>query len=227
MGYDMTWNHIPDDLVERKRKLEKSYDFASEEFKDLKERNKAHYAERVRSLSDEDRVGAFLNKSLNLPEWNEWWDKREQEDRDIGTSFRLNMGGMARYATVMNLIGMLNDSSHPPFPRFQDYGFEDWDAFEATAPDDPQRVHYDEDHYKTIGDYVEGEGIAAYKFGSNDGWHVRSEEIISALVFYDEWVTENPGVSGPFKDSDSNEYWQLWIRFLRRSAELGDGFRVY
>lgn len=225
MGYDMYWVHIPEDLVERERQVNATYDCNDPAYKALQARNLAHRAEQL--AAGEVPKNPF-DESANLPEFNEWWAKRYAEEADIGTYFRLNIRAMGRYCQIMDRLGMLNDSTHSPFPNPQDYGFDDWDAIEDADPDDPNRVNYDEAHAKAVGSYVEGEGIAAYKFGSNDGWHVQPEEIISALKTYDEFCHHNATLrdSGPFKTTDENAYWQKWTRFLRRSADLGNGFKV-
>lgn len=104
--------------------------------------------------------------------------------------FRSNISNMAWLAEHMDSAGML---SHPKMP---------------TQPDGHIKVN------KT-----EKGGIPAYKLESNDGWHVRSSEIRTALK-------QGKAATFRFTSAQQESYWNKWLKFLE-IAMRSDGFQVW
>lgn len=162
-----------------------------------------------------DNMDAFFEAEL-VPEqlWSAYYRLK-----DPGY-FRLNIGGMARYADAMHELGMAHESTSgldwsesPEFP-------EDYDDNQASAQ------AYDQAMDKFTGAHGSPADptIPLHKFSTNDGWFVTPEEIRAALDEYDTRCSEE--LSETTRNLIETDYWGEFIAWLRLAAQH-DGFRVH
>jgi len=157
------------------------------------------------------------------------------------TYFRLNVWGMGKYRDVMEKLGMMYLGRYTT-PSFAAYPGDEHFAGDYTEPitDEGRKWREHQDmclHYSP----PEAEGLLpGHKFGSNDGWHVTTDECAAALrvAAAHGWDADNPPseemkkVSGPFNemgvpDADENTYWWAWLGFLKNARDNAEGFQVY
>lgn len=151
------------------------------------------------------------NESETL--WSKWYRLKDP------SYFRLNIGGMSRYAGAMLDLGMAHDSTSPVTG-------DDWGSLPEWDGEDEGETAYNEAVDKLTGQHGTSEDptIPLHKFGSNDGWLVTPDEIKAAL---DAWEHRaNTGVSTETWSLIQTEYWGEWITWLELAAEH-DGFRVH
>lgn len=154
--------------------------------------------------------------------------------------FRLNIHGMGVYRTVMDALGMLvTGYPQPSFPELPDgVTWEDVDAAVEEAnpgagdglPVKAAAAVYVKELDAHLAWHPEpASGIAAHKFGSNDGWLVTPAEIEAALAAYrthsaPQVMTLLGAALGD--EGDSHSYWIEWITYLERARVRG-GFKVH
>lgn len=134
--------------------------------------------------------------------------------------FRLNNGGMGRYADAMHELGMAHESTSgldwsesPEYPEDDDND-EKIDAYDQ-AMDKFTGAH---------GTPADQPTIPLHKFSTNDGWFVTPEEIRAALAAWD--ARDLDDLDEGTRATIETDYWGEFIAWLRLAAEH-DGFRVH
>lgn len=183
--------------------------------KDAYEAARAAVTARHQAGEFKDNTKAFFEAEL-VPEqlWSAYYRLKDP------SYFRLNNGGMGRYADAMHELGMAHESTSgldwskaPEYPE-DDENDENLDAYRA-AMDKFTGAH---------GTPADKPTIPLHKFSSNDGWFVTPEEIRAALDAYDTRCSEE--LSDTTRDLFETDYWGEFIAWLRLAAEH-DGFRVH
>lgn len=159
--------------------------------------------------------------------------------------FRLNIGGMGRYARLMERLGMaFEDDPHPPFPDAGECGTTWDDVYAAESPEDYPGYKWTDSRLvaalklKEASDAVLAfhgrtgtPGIPLHKIaGSNDGWHVLPAEAEAAVRIWRKFI-EDEGEEKALavvRDhlGDDVSYWLKWIEYLAGSVRRG-GFEVH
>ncbi len=157
--------------------------------------------------------------------------------------FRLNIGGMGRYAGLMEHLGMaFEDDPHPPFPEAEDYGVEWDDVYALETPEDYPDQEWTDSRLlaaakvREAGNAVldfhgraDTPGIPLHKIaGSNDGWHVLPPEADAAVRIWRKLIEGEEKALAVVRDhlGDDVSYWLKWIEYLAGSVRHG-GFEVH
>ena len=127
--------------------------------------------------------------------------------------FRLNNGGMGRYADAMHDLGMAHHSeSVLDWAKSPDYP-EDYDDNQASADAYDQAM---DTFTGAHGSPADKPTIPMHKFSSNDGWFVTPEEIRAALAAWD--AHDLDGLDQDTHATIETEYWGEFIAWLRLAA---------
>lgn len=224
MGYDMYWEHVPDEIVaatiaahDQALAANKR---ADEQVAEVKERKPDAVGPMPFGLPQPD--GQEPDPELVAIERERWkaWEAMDEAERSY---FRLNIWGMGLCREIMADHGMLafeqppdaDFSSVPSMPQPEEEHFDD----EMEPLTDEARAFLEATEAVRAATSPEP-GIPVWKLGSNDAWLVTPEEIHAALGKAPESVTA-------LEDGEqvTVAWWPKWLRFLREAAGHG-GFRV-
>ena len=224
MGYDMTWEYVPDEIVTATNAARDqglaANKRADEKVAKVKERKPDAVSPMPFGLPHPD--GKEPDPELVAIERERWeaWEAMDEAERSY---FRLNIGGMGLCREIMADHGMLafeqpeeaSFASVPSLPQPEEEHFDD-----EGEPRTPEAEAWQASHESVLRASSTEPGIPIWKLGSNDNWLVTPEEILAALEKAPESVTaleDNEWVTVP--------WWPKWLRFLREAANHG-GFRV-
>lgn len=198
MGYDMTHRSIPDAVKEADQIAGDKVWFAIE----LRDSFLRGSLEEIAAQAAVESLDDAHNKS------------------DSGR-FRLNIWGMGRYRQLMDIFGMVHESSDADVPEWPEYPDDDSDE------ESPEMKAYDAAALISQGYHNDAGNptIPVHKFYSNDGWWITPSECAAAI---EAWDKRDPALAFTEEQTEmlTSDHWGAWITYLRNGIDR-DGFQVY
>lgn len=198
MGYDMTHRNIPEAVQEAAK-------VAGAKFWDA-----VNHRDSFERGSDEHAAAQVAVESA----------ANERDKADSG-DFRLNIWAMGRYRQLMDIFGMVHESSDADVPEWPEYPDDDSDE------ESPEMKAYDAAALISQGYHNDAGNptIPVHKFYSNDGWWVTPPECAAAI---EAWDKRDPALAFTEEQVEmlTSDRWGAWITYLRNGIDR-DGFQVY
>jgi hypothetical protein len=163
----------------------------------------------LKTLEDE-LFGAQSNSLIPRSKFDEYFSRRDP------FYFRLNIWGMQKVREELMEAGVVDPDA---------WYSDDWpeppnDEYEEKPGESPEWQLYWKEHAEFVARHPGDQpGIPAYKFGSNDGWHVTSGEILATFSWLD---AKNAGWR-----SRLSELSLSFVAWMTAAATEGKGFDVY
>lgn len=245
MGYDMHWRKKDDSEEAAVAAARKVWDAAIAERNALPDGeqgqfNRAKFEAAGNDLDAHEvydgRTGRYIAAQDKVMAASRAMDAAEQ------SYFRLNIRGMSLWCDVMYEPGMaFEDDEHPPWPKAEDYGLTQEQAWAAMDPEEypgtdltPQmleagkRMNAENDRILAWHGKADTPGIPLHKFSSNDGWIVLPVECEAALRIYTAKLDEiGADTMHNFIGNKigNRGRWAQWLAYLN-GAITHDGFEV-